>query len=74
MILEIWLLPADDLTVQHLYHTIISRRRSAGTAEFYQCTVQFCTVQSYYCIGTVPYCHQPAQAGFFISQILACSS
>ncbi len=74
MILEIWLIPADDLTVQHLYRTIISRNRSARTAEFYQCTIHCCTVQSYYGIGTVPYCHQPAQAGFFISQILARSS
>ncbi len=74
MILEILLLPADELTVQHLYRTIISQCRSAGTAEFYQCTVLFCTVQSYYGPGTVPYFHQPAQAGFFMSQILARSS
>ncbi len=68
MISEIQLQPADDLTVQHLYRTIINRRRSAGTAEFYQCMVRSCTVQSYYGPGTIPYCHQPAQAGFFISQ------
>ncbi len=34
MILEIYLIPADDLMVQHLYRTIISRRRSAGRAKF----------------------------------------
>jgi hypothetical protein len=73
MILEIQLIPADDLTVD-LYRTVISRRTSAGTAEFYQCTVRFCTVQSYYGPGPVPYSHQPAQAGFGMSQILARSS
>ncbi len=46
MILEILLLPADDLTVQPLYPTINSRRRLAGTAEFFQCTVRFYNVQS----------------------------
>jgi hypothetical protein len=65
---------ADDLMVQDLYRSVISRRRSAGTAEFYQCTVQFCTVQSYYGPGPVPYSHKPAQAGFGMSQILARSS
>jgi hypothetical protein len=36
MNLEIYLLPAADLTVQHLYRLIISWRRSVWTAEFYQ--------------------------------------
>jgi hypothetical protein len=75
MILEILLLPADDLTVQHMYRTIISRRRSAGTAEFYQCTVRFCTTPPIILQpGTIPYCHQPAKASFCVSQILAHSS
>jgi hypothetical protein len=31
-----------------LYRTVISQCRSAGTAEFYQCMIRFCTVQSYH--------------------------
>jgi hypothetical protein len=69
---------ADDLTVQDLYHIIISLHRLARTADLYQCTVQFCTIQSYYGPEPVPHCHQPVQADFCKSQILArslyCSS
>jgi hypothetical protein len=38
--------------VQHFYRTVISQCRSVGTVESYQCTVRFCTIQSYFGLGT----------------------
>jgi hypothetical protein len=73
MNLEISLTPAENLTVQYLYRTIISKRNSARTAESNQCTVRLSTVQYKYSTvqvlyrygpGTVPYCYQLSQGDF----------